>query len=60
MQRVDENMRRAPPRISQRMEIRAQAAARRLEFELANLNAPVVHKIGETSSTAIMEISDSK
>jgi hypothetical protein len=46
MECVDENMRRAPPRASQRMQTRAQVAARRLEFELANLNAPVVHKIG--------------
>jgi hypothetical protein len=60
MERVDENMRRAPPRASQRMQTRAQAAARCLEFELANLNAPVVHEIGESSSAAIMEISDSE
>jgi hypothetical protein len=40
--------------------MRAQAAACRLEFELANLNAPVVHEIGESSSAAIMEISDSE
>jgi hypothetical protein len=60
MERMDENMRRTPPRASQRMETRAQAVARRLEFELANLNAPVVHKIGESSSAAIMEISDSE
>jgi hypothetical protein len=60
MERVDENMRRAPPRASQRTETRAQAAARRLEFELANLNVPVVHEIGESSSAAIMEISDSE
>jgi hypothetical protein len=60
MERVDENMRRVPPRTSQRMETRAQAAARRLEFELANLNAPMVHEIGESSSAAIMEISDSE
>jgi hypothetical protein len=60
MERVDENMRRAPPRASQRMETRTQAAARRLEFELANLNAPMVHKIGESSLAAIMEISDSE
>jgi hypothetical protein len=60
MQRVDENMRKAPPQVSQRMEIRAQAAVRRLEFELANLNAHVVHEIGKISSAAIMEISDSE
>jgi hypothetical protein len=60
MERMDENMRRAPPRASQRMETRAQATVRCLEFELANLNAPVVHKIGESSSVAIMEISDSE
>jgi hypothetical protein len=60
MERVDEDMRRVPPRASQRMQTRAQAAARYLEFELANLNAPVVHKIGESSSAAIMEISDSE
>jgi hypothetical protein len=60
MERVDENMRRAPPRASQRMETRAQAIARRLEFELANLNVPMVHEIGESSSAAIMEISDSE
>jgi phosphoketolase len=60
MQCVDENMRRVPPQASQRMETRAQAAARRLEPELANLNAPIVHEIGETSSAAIMEISDSE
>jgi hypothetical protein len=60
MERVDENMRRAPPRASQRRQTRAQAAARRLEFELANLNAPLVHEIGESSSAAIMEISDSE
>jgi hypothetical protein len=60
MERVDENMRRAPPRASQWMETRPQVAARRLEFELANLNAPVVHEIGESSSAAIMEISDSE
>jgi hypothetical protein len=60
MERVDENMRRVPPRASQRMETRAQAAARRLEFELTNLNAPMVHEIGESSSAAIMEISDSE
>jgi hypothetical protein len=60
MKRVDENMRRAPPRASQRMETRAQAAAHCLEFELANLNAPMVHEIGESSSAAIMEISDSE
>jgi hypothetical protein len=60
MERVDENMRRAPPRASQRMEMRVQVAARCLEFELANLNAPVVHKIRESSSAAIMEISDSE
>jgi hypothetical protein len=39
--------------------LRAQATARCLEFEIANLNAPVVHEIGE-SSPAIMEISDSE
>jgi hypothetical protein len=60
MERMDENMGRAPPRASQRMETRAQAAARRLEFELANLNVLVVHEIGESSSAAIMEISDSE
>jgi chromatin remodeling complex protein RSC6 len=60
MEHVDENMHRAPPRASQRMETRAQATARCLEFELANLNALVVHEIGESSSTAIMEISDSE
>jgi hypothetical protein len=60
MERVDENMRRVPPRASQRMETRVQVAACRLEFELANLNAPVVHEIGESSSAAIMEISDSE
>jgi hypothetical protein len=60
IKRVNENMRRAPPQASQRMETRAQAAARRLEFELANLNAPVVHEIGESSSAAIMEISNSE
>jgi hypothetical protein len=60
MERVDENMRRAPPRASQRMETRAKAATRRLEFELANLNAPVLHEIGESSSAAIMEISNSE
>jgi hypothetical protein len=60
MECVDENMRRAPPRASQRMQTRAQAAVRRLEFELANLNARVVHEIGESSSAAIMEISDSE
>jgi hypothetical protein len=60
MERVDENMRRAPPRASQRMETRAQAAVCRLEFELANLNAHVVHEIGESSSAAIIEISDSE
>jgi hypothetical protein len=53
-------MHRAPPRVSQRMETRAQAAARHLEFKLANLNAPVVHEIGETSSATITEISDSE
>jgi hypothetical protein len=57
---VDENMRRVPPRASQRMETRAQAAAHRLEFELANLNALVIHEIGESSSATIMEISDSE
>jgi hypothetical protein len=60
MECVDENMRRALPRASQRMETRAQAAAHRLEFEQANLNVPMVHEIGESSSAAIMEISDSK
>jgi hypothetical protein len=60
MERVDENMCRAPPRVSQRMQTRAQATACCLEFELANLNAPVVHEIGESSSAAIMEISDSE
>jgi hypothetical protein len=59
MKRVDENMCRAPPRASQRMETRAQAAVRCLEFELANLNALVVHEIGESSLATIMEISDS-
>jgi hypothetical protein len=54
MERVDKNMRRVPPRASQRMQTRAQAAACRLEFELANLNAPVVHEIGESSSAAFM------
>ena len=29
-----------------------------LEFEVTSLNATVVHEIEETSSTAIMEISD--
>ena len=53
MERVDENMRMAPPRASQRMRTRRQA--RRLEFEQANLNAPVVHEIGESSSAALME-----
>jgi hypothetical protein len=57
---VDENMCKAPPRASQRMETRAQVAARHLKFKLANLNAPVVHEIGETSSAAMMEISDSE
>jgi hypothetical protein len=42
------------------METRAQVAACHLEFELANLNVPVVHEIGESSSAAIMEISDSE
>jgi predicted ATPase len=60
MERMDGNMHRIPPRASQRMEMRAQAAACRLEFELANLNAPVVHEIGESSLAAIMEISDSE
>jgi hypothetical protein len=60
MECVDENMCRAAPRASQRMQTRAQATARRLEFELANLNAHVVHEIGESSSAAIMEISDSE
>jgi hypothetical protein len=60
MERVDENMCRAPPRASQRIQTRAQAAARCLEFELTNLNAPVVHEIGELSLAAIMEISDSE
>jgi hypothetical protein len=60
MERVDENMHRVPPRASQRRQTRTQAAARRLEFELANLNAPVVHEIEESSSAAIMEISDSE
>jgi hypothetical protein len=60
MERVDENMHRAPPRARQRMETRAQVAACRLEFELANLNVYVVHEIGESSSAAIMEISDSE
>src|SRR5450759_2933129 len=58
MERVDENMRMAPPRASQRMRTRGQA--RRLEFEETNLNAAVVHEIGESSSAAIMEISDSE
>ena len=49
-------MRRVPPRASQRMQTRAQAAACRLEFELANLNVPVVHEIGESSSLYIIEI----
>jgi hypothetical protein len=40
--------------------MRAQVATRRLEFELENLNAPVVHEIGESSSAAIMEINDSE
>jgi hypothetical protein len=60
MVRLDENMLRAPPRASQKMQTRAQAAARRLEFELADLNSPVVHKIRESSSAIIMEISDSE
>jgi RecG-like helicase len=60
MKLLDENMHRVPPRASQRMETRAQAVARHLEFELANLNAPVVHEIEESSSAAIMEISDSE
>jgi hypothetical protein len=60
MKCVDENMCRAPPQASQRMETRAQVAACHLEFELANLNVPVVHEIGESSSAAIMEISDSE
>jgi hypothetical protein len=55
---VDDNMRRAPPRASQRRETRIQAIACCLEFELANLNATVVHEIGETSLASIMEISD--
>jgi hypothetical protein len=58
MQHMDDNMSRTPTRASQRRETRAQAAVRHLEFELANLNAIVVHEIGETSSAAIMEISD--
>jgi hypothetical protein len=60
MERVDEKMRRVLPRASQRMEMRAQAAAYRLEFEVTNLNALVVHEIGESSLAAIMEISDSE
>jgi hypothetical protein len=40
--------------------MRVQTIAHRLEFELANLNALVVHEIGKTSSVAIMEISDSE
>jgi hypothetical protein len=51
---------RAPPRASQKRQTRAQAAVRRLEFELANFNAPVLYEIGESSSAAIMEISDSE
>ena len=39
---VDENMCRASPQASQKMETRAQAAARCLEFNFANLNVPVV------------------
>jgi len=58
MQRVDENMRRAPVRASQRVRTRRQT--RRLEFEEANSNAPVVYEIGESSSAAIMDISDSE
>jgi hypothetical protein len=58
MQCMDENMCAAPPKASQRRETRAQATQCCLEFELANLNAIVVHEIGETSSAAIMEISD--
>jgi hypothetical protein len=60
IKRLDENMHRVPPQASQRMETRAEAVARRLEFKLANLNAPVVHEIGETSSAAMMKISDSE
>jgi hypothetical protein len=60
MERVDENMHRAPPQASQRMETRAQAAARRLEFVLANLNGLVIHEIEESSLAGIMEISDSE
>jgi hypothetical protein len=58
MQRVDENMRLAPVRASQRVRTREQT--RRLLFDEANFNAPVIHEIGESSSAAIMEISDSE
>jgi hypothetical protein len=54
MQLMDDNMCRA----NQKRETRTQATACRLEFELENLNATVVHEIRETSSAAIMEISD--
>jgi hypothetical protein len=37
MQRVDENMCKAPPRASQRMETRTQTTAHYMEFELTNL-----------------------
>ena len=60
MQCVDENMCNVPLQASHRMKTRVQAAVCCLEFELPNLKARVVHEIGETSSTAIMEISDSE
>ena len=58
MQRVDENMRLAPLRESQRRQTRQRA--RRLEFVQTHLIAPVVHERGESSSAAFMEISDSE
>ena len=55
MQLVDAIKHAALPRASQRRAIRA---LHHLELKQANLNLFVVHEIGETSSIAIMELSD--
>ena len=55
MQRVDAIMRAAPPQASQG---RAMKALFRLELKHANLNVAMVHKIVETSTVVIMELSN--
>jgi hypothetical protein len=58
MQLVDAMIRGALPQVSQMRETKVNVAQHCLEFKQANLNRAMVHEIEETSSDAIMELSD--